>query len=225
MARLHIRAFRQDDIPQASALLAARQAADIARFPFFKRELVTPAGATAAIEVIAAKPQARGAVAERDGRIAGYLFTEPQLFSPVEMMALFLAPHSVSVPLEGYGAVAGEDLEVLYRDLYGFLAEGWVREGFFEHTVEIVAGDAELQEAFVALGFGRHLTAATRPTAGLVTSPVAAGIDVHRAGAEDIGVVMELADELNRHHALAPMFWPLIVTAEPAARGFNLAML
>ncbi|MFN0095155.1 MAG: N-acetyltransferase family protein [Dehalococcoidia bacterium] len=225
MARYQVRPLSPGDIPAAAQLLAARHASDRLRFPFFRDDLATAVGAKAQLETTLGEAGTRAAVADRGGELAGFLVTQPRLFSPTEMMALFLAPHSLSIPTEGYAARAGEDLEALFRDLYGFLAADWVSAGFFDHTVEIVAGDGALQDAWVALGFGRHVTAATRPTADLVTSPVAGDVRIDRAGVEDIDVVMELADELNRHHALAPMFWPLVRTAEAAARGFNKAML
>lgn len=224
MPRPLIRPFHADDVPSAAALLAARHGRDRARFAFF-RGGEDQAAAEALIRPLVANPNAAGVAATRDGRLVGYLFGEKLLFGPTDMMALFLPPHSISMPVEGSALAEGEDCVSLLREMYAALADGWVRAGFLDHTVEIVAGNGDVQEAWVTLGFGRHITAATRPTGDAVAGLAPATVEVHRAGAEDIGVVMDLARQLNEHHSLAPMFWPVVHTAEAAARGFNQAVL
>jgi GNAT superfamily N-acetyltransferase len=99
----------------------------------------------------------------------------------------------------------------------------FVARGLFVHRVHILP-DADVQEAWVSLGFGRYLTAAVRDTALPVDGQQAA-IDVHQASAEDIDVVMALADTLNQHHLKPPMFWPIMPAPQPAARDYNLAHL
>ena len=48
-----------------------------------------------------------------------------------------------------------------------------------------------------------------------------ADIEVHRAGAEDIDVVMRLSDQLMAFHSRPPMFWPFLRTADVAARNIT----
>jgi GNAT superfamily N-acetyltransferase len=110
--------------------------------------------------------------------------------------------------------------------MYGELAGMWARSGFFEHQVHIFAGDPAFQEAWVALGFGRTMTAAMRPVADPVAlRPVEHHADVRRASDEDLDVVMELGDTLFRFHSLSPIFWPFLNEPRAASREYQQAML
>ena len=67
-----------------------------------------------------------------------------------------------------------------------YMAARWVAEGFFTHRVALPAGDAEAQEAWVTLGFGRYLTAAVRPTDAVVPLVTPRALTIERASPEVI---------------------------------------
>lgn len=224
VADLTVRAARSADLDAAAELLAARHRRDRVRAPHLDVRLEDPGGARGLIAPLFANPRAQGAVAETGGRLVGFLFGEQMLFAPTEMASLFVPPHSISMPVEGHAVAEGHDAVPIYRALYGALAADWVDAGFFVHRCAIPAGDPDVQEAWVSLGFGRYLTAATRTTAP-VERNAGGAIEVQRASPEDIEVVMELAEHLNSWHRQSPMFWPLLRTPESAAREFNLAQL
>ncbi len=225
MALPTVRSFTSQDIPAAASLLAARLGAAHARLPFVDPAFASTAGVEGFVKALQANPFADGLVAESAGAAVGFLFGQRMLLGPAEMASLFVPPHSISIPVEGHAVAAGNDPTVVYRELYRHLAADWVREGFFVHRAAILAGDADEQEAWVSLGFGRAMTAATRPAADPVANVRATGIEVHRAGAEDIEVVMGLSDVLMEHHNRPPIFWPLLKEPLPAARAFNLGVL
>ncbi len=221
MPEIAIQPFGQADIPAAAHLLAARHAANRRRLPFLSARLEEPAVCEAEIAALFRRKRAGGAVAKRNREVAGFLFGEQMLFAPHQHPYQYIHPHSIEMPVQGHAVAPGEDQQTIYRALYGFLAERWVGDGFFAHRLYIVPGDAELQEAWVALGFGRHTTCATRDTAAPVTVRPPAGVEIHQAGREDLDVVLSLAHTLGLHHVNAPMFWPMLQTVEPANHDFH----
>ena len=225
MGRLTVRPLAEADIPAATGLLAARHARDRLRLPVLAGSLVNASACEALVRPAVANPRATPLLAERDGRPVGFLIGEQMLLPPDNFASQFIAPHSGSIAVEGHAAAEGEDTTAVYRELYRRLAESWVAGGFFTHRWSIAAGDADVQEAVVSLGFGRHSVAATRPTADPVEAPRFADIEVHRAGPEDIGVVIGLSDHLMQFHARAPMFWPFVAEPGPAVRALNLGEL
>jgi len=223
MPGIALRPFTPDDVPAAAALLAARHQADRARLPMLSEKLLD-AGLWAEILDGAARSAAYAFAATRAGRLIAFLLADQQVFAPDTMMAQWTPPHSLSMGYQGHAVEAGEDPTEVLRLLYAEIAAQAVGDGFFAHRVEIVAGDAPLQEAWLTLGFGRHLTAATRDTGPVMIGEVP-GIAVSTATSEDIGLVMALAHTLDLHHAASPMFWPIVREARPAARAFNLKAL
>lgn len=224
MASLTVRPFTPDDVGAAARLLARRHARDRARHGFLTETLEAPSNCEPLLRAAASSRRADGVAALIDGKCAGFLFGERMLLSPEDFFSLFIPPHSISIGIEGHAVAEDRDASAIYRAMYAHLAEGWVRAGFFVHRVVIAAGDPEVQEAWVALGFGRYLTAATRDMAP-VEGQVSASIDVRRASDEDIGDVMALARALNDHHAGPPMFWPHLPAPGEAGRAYNLAVL
>lgn len=217
MPKLEFRPFEAADIAAAAELLAARQKRD---------RIAGPAGMEAAFErpelciehllgPTAANPHASGVVAFRGGNAVGFLIGEKMMFGSAEFAALFVPPHSISIPIYGHAIAAGEDALALYGQMYAVLADEWVRGGFFYHQCHVFAGDGATAKAWASLGFGRHTVAAIRPAGAPIDAPLPAGVEFRRAAADDIDVVMDLSDELRRYHAGSPMFWPVL--REPAA--------
>jgi GNAT superfamily N-acetyltransferase len=220
MPGITIQPFAYDHIEPAAGLLAARHRAARHFVPHLTPALDEPAAFVERLAKYATNPRAHGRAALRDGRLVGFLFGEEELVAPDSFAAQWVPPQTIAISLDGHCVAGGEDALAVYRALYADLAEAWVGWGYFTHRVGVFDCDAEVQHAWMVLGFGRHSTAATRHTGPVDTSsrPLAA-IEVHRAGPEDIEVVMRLTDELNRHHASSPMFWPIVRTAQPAGRA------
>jgi GNAT superfamily N-acetyltransferase len=212
------------DLATAGALLAARHRRDRQRLPMLAASYETASICASVIGGQLTGLRSAAVVAEVEGRLVGFLLGEEMLFAPTDFPSQFIPPHSISMGIDGHAVAEGEDTTGVYRAMYAVLAERWVRDGFFTHQANIVPGDAEAQEAWVSLGFGRHTTAAVRST-GPIDRTSTAAIEVHRAGAEDIGVVMKLSDDLSRHHNSSPIFWPYLRETDAATSEFNLAAL
>jgi GNAT superfamily N-acetyltransferase len=223
VSSLTIRPFEPADIPAAALLLAERQKRDRKRLKMLSKALEEPTFWEGLFRRAAADSshQKDRVVAIRDGKLAGFLIGERMLLGPREFPSIFIPPQSISIDTPCHAVAKGENPTEVFRALYTFLADHWIHDGFFVHRIDLPAGDREVEEAWVTLGFGRSTTAAVRGT-GAVDYVRKSGVEVHRAGVEDIDVIMRLVDTLNRHHAQAPMFWPILRATDDAAKEFNL---
>ncbi len=210
MAHIEIRGFNDRDIGDCAVLLAARHGRDRGRSPVVARRFED---AALCREMIASMqgPLLDGVVAEVGGRVVGFLLGERQLHPPRGYFSYFFEPYSTAIPLHGHAVAAEVDAVAVTRALYGKLAEAWVRRGFFIHAVRIIAGDAELQEAWSSLGFGRKVTCAVRPTADPVTHRPATGVEIRQVGPSDLEVVTRLVHVNGVHHAQSPLYWPYLL--------------
>jgi GNAT superfamily N-acetyltransferase len=217
--------FDEHHLDDAAALLAARHRADRAREADLPPRFEDAAAAREALQEVLATPRTGGVVALDGGRIAGYLLGSLVLPEPTNFLALIMQPRSARVPYAGH-AVVPDDGRETYRRLYAALAPRWNAAGCFAHYVETPAGDRAALDAWFSLGFGRDMTFAVRGTHDLVADRRQdAAVEVHRAGAEDLDVVMRLAEGLWRHHAAAPVFFPFLPETLPDMRRFQEALL
>ncbi len=208
-----------------AGLLAQRHRRDLARLPQLRTDLAEPSAWRGMVEGLLQNRRADTVVAVRGETPIAFLGGERMLLSPADFASQFIPPHSVQVGLEGHATADGEDALPLYRAMYAVLARAWVEAGFFTHRVAVVPGDADLQEAWVTLGFGRYMSAATRPTAPEVPIFRPRQLTIERASPEDLEDVLALADNLNAWHWQSPMFWPVLEAPAAAAREFNAAAL
>ncbi|GIW13008.1 MAG: hypothetical protein KatS3mg062_0447 [Tepidiforma sp.] len=222
---LEVRPLDAGDAAACGALLAARHRADAERLPFLEPRLGEPAVAAEAVRAVLGRPMAQGAVAVRGERVVGYCAGVVQSFSPRDLAAQFLPLRAAAVPSAGHAVDPAEDAVAVYRLLYAALAEGWVRDGVLVHRIDVPAGDRAVEEAWLTLGFGRVMTAATRRTGEPVEGASSGSVRVDVATAEDFAVVQRLSRELAAHHRRAPMFWPDVGEAAPAMDGFLRAAL
>jgi GNAT superfamily N-acetyltransferase len=226
VSSLTIRPFEPTDIPAAALLVAERHKRDRKRLRMLSKALEDPAwweGLFRRARETTGRQKDR-AVAVRDGKLVGFLIGERMLFGPSEFPSSFIPPQSILIETPCHAVAKGEDATEVFRALYTFLSDLWVHDGFFVHRIDLPAGDQEVQDAWVTLGFGRWNSAAVRGT-GPVNYVRKPGVEIRRARAEDIDVVMRLVDTLNRHHAQAPMFWPMLRATDEATREFNLASI
>jgi GNAT superfamily N-acetyltransferase len=97
-----------------------------------------------------------------------------------------------------------DDSRRIYEALYTGLSAQWVAAGYCTHLLSIMANDENGIEGWRWLGFGLLAADGVRDP-----SPVpggAAGVDLRRAGPDDIRQVTALLDALRRHMAAAPTF-------------------
>jgi GNAT superfamily N-acetyltransferase len=137
------------------------------------------------------------------------------------MLANFFPPRGASIVYAGHAAAEGHAYDV-YREMYGALADEFVRVGLFEHSVNLAAGDRELIDCFNSLGFGRTQCCAVRNV-----DPIeeARPVEIHQASAEDYAEVERLAEELTLHHTRSPIFNPYLRESDEASHGFIKGLL
>jgi GNAT superfamily N-acetyltransferase len=215
---LRILPFESRHIEPAAGLLAARHERDRQRIPRLAPGFASPEACMPFIAATLANPLGAGAAAEHDGRVVGFLLSEKNLLPPTHFASQWVEPYSISIPLTGHAVAEGFDAVDVYRQLYANEAARWIQSGFFKHTVHVIPGDNETQEAWVNLGFGRKITCAVRETTP-VSPPSRPGLDIHQASSEDIEVVLALEETNTLHHASSPIFWPYLREILPAIEG------
>ena len=193
MAGAHVRPFQAGDVPAAGALLAERHRAHRLSCPLLSPRYEHGPAAEAEVAAAFALPGASGAVAVRDGNIAGFVLGAPKE-SPV------WGPN-VWVEAAGHAATEPE----LVRDLYGLASARWLQESRGAHYVLVPASDEDLLRAWYRLGFGQQQAHAVRPLPG--EPPVTPSkVAVRRARRGDLPALARLEMELPRQHSLAPVF-------------------
>lgn len=196
MTRLEIHPFADEHVPEAGRLLAARHRRHRADRPELSGSFEDPAFAEKQVAEAGALADASGAVATRDGRVAGYLLGAPK-------------PSAVWGPnlwVESAGQALGDGIEAeVVRDLYAGAATRWVDEGRTAHYVLVPASDAPLVDAWFRLGFGQQQAHAVRPPLP-VYPRLPDELAVRRAERGDIPALAELEVSLPQHQGLAPCF-------------------
>lgn len=215
---LRIRPFEPPDVSACAGLLAARHRRDRQRLPLLEPAFEDPLQAASWLVETTASLFSDGVVAEENGSVVGFLVGQRLLLPPTDISAQFVPPRTVSVPAGGHAVAESMDATTVYRAMYAELAAAWVASGLFTHRVAIVAGDRAVEEAWVSLGFGRAMTAATRRTSEPVEAAEPAGFEVATATPADLDAVVALSDELAAHHWRAPMFWPVLAETSASAR-------
>ncbi|MCK9487068.1 MAG: GNAT family N-acetyltransferase [Dehalococcoidia bacterium] len=203
-----VRPFQAADLPACAARLAEGH-----RVARTRQHALPPrfedAEACGALIEKALEGQSDAWVAERDGRVVGYLAGTRSLQSPDSFGAQYAPPHSVSVSLAGHALATDEPRET-YRSLYAAASRQWAEDGFFVHRVSLRPADTEAREAWFLLGFGANTTFSTRTTAPIDggVDPASADVEVHAASLEELPVVRHFDELESLHHRDAPIFWP-----------------
>jgi ribosomal protein S18 acetylase RimI-like enzyme len=188
-----IRAFSDDDLDRAAALLAERHRRHREAEPLLPAKL----DIRAEVEALWRQDGAFG-VAMDDGYVLG--FTRPdETWGP-----------NVWIETAGHAASDPE----LIRDVYTDAAAGWVEHGLKAHYVMVPASDEALVDAWFRLGFG------AQQAHGIIAIPETPWPPQVREATEgDVDTLVELAPFLNRHQQLAPVFGPARTWADDDVRA------
>ena len=214
---------RDRHLDAAASLLAERHRRDRAREPMLPAAFDDADACRDQVAHAFDSVDWYGVVAESKGRFVGYAIMTPQHIAATHFLASFFPPRGASLGYAAHATAAGMEYDV-YRALFGALAEHFVALGIFEMAVQVPALDADTNEAFVSLGFGRTLTCAIRGV-GPTDKPMAKGVELHQASAEDAEVIFKLNEELTLHHARSPIFNPYIRESDPSSHDFQRNLL
>jgi Fe-S oxidoreductase/ribosomal protein S18 acetylase RimI-like enzyme len=187
---VQIRPFRSEDAAAAGRLLAdrerrARPAAEMLRTQRFEQPAVCEQLIRLALDRGAA-----GAIAEKGGRVLGYLLATP---------GDDLRGRHVWSGLEQHAMAAAVDWEIV-RELYAGLAKDWVEDGRLHHYVVVPTANVE---PWLALGFGREQVHAVCSTS---VAPATSPVPIRRAGPADADVVHSVARLVADANVASPVF-------------------
>lgn len=203
-----ILAFQKEHREAAAELLAARHRRDRQREPDLPARYENAAETRSLLETWLGEA-ATGVAALRNSRLVGFL------------LSIFDFPYQtrdVLVPSSGH-AVEPEDGYETYRQMYAAISPDWLANGYFMHHIVLPAGDQQALEAWFSLGFGQEGAFGIRDTSPVATPGVAHDIEIHEAGQEDIGNIVEMVENMWRYHAEAPIFRPHLPEGRERSRA------
>jgi ribosomal protein S18 acetylase RimI-like enzyme len=186
--RLEIRAFAEDDLDAAGSLLATRHREHRAAEPLLSERFEDPGVAREQVASLWAEEHASGAVASREGQVAGFLLGTRKNDRT--------RGANVWVEAAGYAV----DEPELIRDLYAFSSQRWVDEGRTRHYALVPRLDEHLA-AWFRLSFGAQQAHGIQAV-DLRQWPTG----TRRAEAWDLEALVELAPLVSDHQARAPVF-------------------
>jgi GNAT superfamily N-acetyltransferase len=193
--------FATEHIDAAAALLAQRHARDLKRDRRLPAKYVSVEGTRPLIEAMAGR--STGVAVFEGGRMVGYLLGTHDLD---------WGGRARLVPMEGH-AVDHPDAVEVYREMYAAASPAWINGGFFQHTVNIPAGDDIAAAAFASFGFGQMLAFGLRDTSPL--GGRAPEVRIERAGPEQVDAVARLMGALGRYNSQSPLYRPYVPNPEP----------
>lgn len=219
MPPLTLRPLDAADVPALAALLAERRREERVALPLLNERYAEVTECEATLLAHLAEARYDGVVAERGGRLAGFLLGHRRHVPIDSFEAQYAPPMEASMPASGHGVIPGEDVEAVYTAMYAHLGERWVDAGYFEHRIGMPLADAATREAWFNLGFGSLYTFCVRESTPLPipTRGLDATVEVLRATPAERAEVLRFQDESARFHRAAPIFWPYMERQASAA--------
>jgi GNAT superfamily N-acetyltransferase len=214
---LTLRPIEVADVPALATLLAARRGEERVALPMLNERFADAGACMEMLLAHLAEARCDGVVAERGGRLAGFLIGHRRHTSVESFEAQYEPPTQASMPGSGHGVAPGEDAEAVYAAMYATLGERWVDGGYFEHRITMPLGMPASVEAWFHLGFGSLYTFCVRESTPLPPSRLDPSIEVQRATPRERAEVLRFQDESGRWHRQAPIFWPYMERQAAAA--------
>jgi GNAT superfamily N-acetyltransferase len=183
-----IRVLTEDHLDAAGSLLAARHREHRAVEPLLSERFEDADAARGEVATLWAEEHASGAVALRDGQVAGFLLGTRKNDETWGA--------NIWVEAAGYAV----DEPELVRDLYAFSAQRWVDEGRTRHYALVPRLDDQVG-AWFRLSFGAQQAHGLREVDERAWPP-----GTRRAEARDIEALIEFSPLIFDHHVLAPVF-------------------
>jgi GNAT superfamily N-acetyltransferase len=218
---LDLHTFTNSDIPAACELLAQRQRRARLAQPQLPAAYEDPSSWQEGVVDAAGKSE--GVAVREGGRLVGFMLGRKELTPEDSLGARWGHPRAGVVPIDAYACAVDVDPLRVYTEMYMAASEDWVRDGFFAHSVQVMAADQAAHDALVALGFGRRFVAAVRDIEPLPA--LSATVNVREATGDDTKAVHALEMELDLYHARAPIFLPMDPSTHEAASQFMDAVI
>jgi ribosomal protein S18 acetylase RimI-like enzyme len=200
MRGVELQPFSDQHLGDAARLLEERHARHRETEPLLREKV----DFRAEVEALWAGDGASGAVALRDGRVAGYLLGAPRDDS--------WGPN-IWVEAGGHAVEETEDA----RDLYAAAAGHWVEQGRTRHYV-LVPADEALVDAWFHVGFGGQHAHGIREVPAQTEVAVPDGFEIRNPVESEIEALIDVGLALPRHQKEAPVFSERPVPTEEEER-------
>jgi ribosomal protein S18 acetylase RimI-like enzyme len=190
MSGLEIQPFSDEHLAAAGELLATRHARHCEAEPLLSKQF----DFRAEVETLLAREGSSGAVALRDGRLAGYVIGTPRddsIWGP--NMWVEAAGHAVEEP-------------EIARDLYGAVAEGWVERERTGHFALVPASEQELVDAWFRVGFGGQHAHGIQEVPEHTEVEVPDGFEIRHPEEDELEDLIDVDLALPRHQMRSPVF-------------------
>ena len=205
---LTVRDYEPRDLSEIAAVRARAHARARAVTPALPAAYEDPGACVGLLTHALLDDDADIAVAERDGRIVGFLGGTRSMPAPDSFWAQYTPPHSISIPVAGHGIDDGEPAVEVYRALYAHLSARWAEDGFFFHQAGLLTSDPAARDAWFLLGFGANVTLSYRDLSPLRSAANTGGIELRDATVDDLPAIQRMDELESLHHREPPIFWP-----------------
>jgi GNAT superfamily N-acetyltransferase len=190
---IEIHPLEEKHLADAAAMFCARYRDLRKQLPLMPSRFEDPDAILSRLRDLAG--QAPGVVAIRDSQLAGFLVAY--------QFPDFRGKPSVYAPEWANGAEM-DDSRRIYEALYTALSAQWVDSGYCTHLQSVLVNDRDGLEGWRWLGFGLLGADGVRDLKPLPDAT--AGVDVRRAGLDDLQQVTTLMGELRQYMAQPPTF-------------------
>lgn len=191
---LKITPLREEHLEAAAELVGMRYRHLLQQIPYLPAQYAKAGTFLPMLKDLQQSPGS-GLAAFRGNRLVGFLAGWK--------MASFRGKPSVYSPEWANGADT-QDSSRIYEALYSRMAADWLAEKYSAHYISLFPDDPEVLKTWNWLGFGMAAVDAMRrmdPLPGVAT-----GVDIRRAGLDDLELVMELQEDLYQYHTWSPIF-------------------
>lgn len=193
---MKFREFKNEDVIQASKLLANRHRRERNVFPTLKKEFEDRKYTEKILHELMKSRYIKGICAYEDNKILGFLLSNIKMDSRFGRYAW--------ISYEGL-AIADSETPELYRKLYAQIAKIWVENGVLSHYIVVPAGYKEVVDSWLKLSFAfQQVHGITSLSKADVTIPD--NLIIRQAGENDSEELRKISNLIISYQAGSPTY-------------------
>ncbi|MFS1512741.1 GNAT family N-acetyltransferase [Chengkuizengella sp. SCS-71B] len=190
--------FKDEFLLDAAKLLAIRHKREREKFLALPLQFEHEDHALKAIQAVWEKENSEGIAIFNNKQMIGYLIGT--------VNSSDLRGRHIWIDYAGLAIAENED-EELYRDLYTKIAEQWLQYGCFDHYVLVPAGNRSILDAWLKLGFAfEQVHALCDITNHAMEIENQLQIEIRLAKGSDQSIITDIGDLIISHQAGAPVW-------------------
>ncbi|MHA2249962.1 MAG: GNAT family N-acetyltransferase [Candidatus Kariarchaeaceae archaeon] len=117
----------------------------------------------------------------------------------------FHGEKTVYIPIMGHTALTTK--KVVYNEMYQYLSDQWIKEGYLNHLITFFAHDQFLKGLLFEMGFGLYVVDAFRSISDLqILDKNGQNISIMHADMQNIDEIISLGKEFDHYLRQAPLF-------------------